>query len=437
LSALNRIVIDLTFLTLDGEKQFEIDASDPNQAIVRVASGVRLGVLYTDLANAGFAFAGGQCAPVCVGGLVGTGGIGWSTRRFGWACDQLVAVECVLANGEIISADEHNHADLYRACKGAGAAGLCVMTILTLKIEPVVPILWYSVFCDATKNPLDNGAKILAEWQNLVHAPEALSSSCFAATAQPAPAISANGWYRIEDCDPKKVTDEQIGAATDRLNGILNDRWLNQLPGVEKDVVIVDLAEILLEDQPGDSTIDAATTGALLVPMPFFNQWKLKCFNTFGLVNADQLQPVFDHLQQTFLDPLKGVGYVSPWLLGGKSNSIAPESAVIPVRDGALMWIHYGAQWNDEAVGQQALDWVDDLTDTLDFVSDTAWFGIPDLQLGSQLADPPDLDYMNAYWTSPKYDFVQFLIDVKNRYDCDDLFQFAQSIPLSMDEDIP
>src|ERR1043165_2126975 len=171
LSTLNQIVIDLTFLTLDGEKQFEIDTSDPNTPLVRVASGVRLGVLYTELANAGFAFAGGQCAPVCVGGLVGSGGIGSSTRRFGWACDQLVAVECVLANGEIVTADERQHADLYRACKGAGGAGLCVLTILTLKIEPVVPILWYSVFCDASKNPLDNGAKILAEWQNLVKAP--------------------------------------------------------------------------------------------------------------------------------------------------------------------------------------------------------------------------------------------------------------------------
>jgi hypothetical protein len=328
-------------------------------------------------------------------------------------------------------ADEHEHADLYRACKGAGGAGLCVMTVLTLKIEPVVPILWYSVFCDTTKNPLDHGAKILAEWQNLVHAPDALSSSCFAATAQPSPVVSANGWYRVEDGDACK--------AKDRLHDILDHYWLKQLPGVETDVVIADLAEIVLDELPGDSTIDAATTGALLVPMPFFNQWKLKCFNTFAKpVTEGQLKPAFDHLQQSFLDPLKGVGYISPWLLGGKSNAIPPESAAIPVRDDAVMWIHYGAQWNDEADGRQALDWVDDLTKALDgVVSETAWFGIPDLQLGSQLTHPPNFDYMKAYWRSPKYDFVPFLIEVKNRYDGDDLFRFAQSIPLSIDDDTP
>jgi FAD/FMN-containing dehydrogenase len=426
LSTLNQIVIDLTFLTLDGEKQFEIDASDPENPVVRVASGVRLGVLYTDLANAGFAFAGGQCAPVCVGGLVGTGGIGWSTRRFGWACDQLVAVECVLADGRIITADKDHYADLYRACKGAGGAGLCVMTILTLKIEPVVPILWYSVFCDAAKNPLDNGAKILAEWQNLADAPQALSSSCFAATAQPVPSISANGWYRVEDNDCSK--------ARKRLECILNDCWLNQLPDVEKDVLIIDFDELLSERLPGGSTIDAATTGAYLVPMPFFNQWKLKCANTFRKLTADELQPAFTHLQECFLDPSAGVGYLSPWILGGASNSIDPKSAVIPVREDAVMWIHYGSQWNDQAVGQQALEWVDRLAASLGgVVSQTAWVGIPDLQLGSQLTDSPCLDYVNAYWKSTQHDFVPFLIEVKNRYDPEDLFQFAQSIPLSMD----
>ena len=127
---------------------------------------------------------------------------------------------------------------------------------------------------------------------------------------------------------------------------------------------------------------------------------------------------------------LKGVGYISPWLLGGKSNAIAPESAVIPVRKDAVMWIHYGAQWNDEAVGQQALDWADELTETLDgVVSDTAWFGIPDLQLGSQLTDPPCLDYVSAYWSSPAHDFVPFLIEVKNRYDGDDLFPLRAEHP--------
>jgi hypothetical protein len=59
---------------------------------------------------------------------------------------QPVEVQCVLADGSVVVANADNeYADLYRACKGAGAAGLCVMTRLTLQVHPARPVLWYSV----------------------------------------------------------------------------------------------------------------------------------------------------------------------------------------------------------------------------------------------------------------------------------------------------
>ncbi len=187
-SSSNQVVIDLTFLTLpDSDAHFEVDAA---AGLVHVAPGIRLGVLYTELAKQCFVLAGGQCAPVCIGGLVGTGGIGFSTRAFGWACDQLVEVQCVLADGSVVVACADNeYADLYRACKGAGAAGLCVMTRLTLRVYPARPILAYNVTFNldnildnvlddleetaTEKDSLAHGARVLAAWQNLSTAPDA------------------------------------------------------------------------------------------------------------------------------------------------------------------------------------------------------------------------------------------------------------------------
>ncbi len=183
LSTSNEVVIDLTYLVLQeregDEVQFRVDTG---KGFVDVASGVRLGVLYAELAKQKLALAGGQCAPVCVGGLVGTGGVGFLTRRFGFACDQLLEVEMVLADGSVVVANAVNeHADLYRAAKGAVVAGLGVMTRLRMKVVPVTPVLFYSVsFNLAEKDGSAKGARVTAAWQN--------------------------GEYRVENCSVEDAT---------------------------------------------------------------------------------------------------------------------------------------------------------------------------------------------------------------------------------------
>lgn len=431
-SSSNQVVIDLTFLTLSGsDAHFELDAK---AGLVHAAPGIRLGVLYTELAKQSFVLAGGQCAPVCVGGLVGTGGIGFLTRAFGWACDQLVEVECVLADGSVVTANADNeYADLYRACKGAGAAGLCVMTRLTLKVHPAKPVLWYSVNfnlddLDEETDGLAHGARVLAAWQNLSTAPDALSSVFVAiAGTEGMGLLSVSGEFRVE-CDSDSDWDEAVQKAECELREILQSQWLDLLPPP------LNQAPILIA---ATSPAEAATLAALIVPMPIWNQWKIKNKFTFRTLTAEELAPVFDYLRNNVPgdDPTTGVGYLSPWLVGGKSNRIDPESAVMPVRECAVMWIHAGAQWNDPAVESQALAFVDGLWKALEFNPDcsTALYGCSDIQLGSQLTHPPDYSYLQAYWSSPQHDFVDFLIGVKNKYDSCDLFKFAQSIPLTLD----
>lgn len=335
LSSTNQVIIDLTFLALDGQddpdKQFEVDA---DAGIVHVAPGMRLGVLYTELGKAGFALAAGQCAPVCAGGIVGTGGIGFSTRTGGWASDQLLEVQCVLADGSVVVARADNeHADLYRACKGAGGAGLCVMTRLKLELLKSVPVLFWSVVFDPTQST-DHGAEVVAAWQNLAaKAPPALGGSVIAAIATPKEGsglLNVQGFFRVEDCD--------VEAGRAALEDLLRREWLDHLPAdARPDLIAIEAM----------STAEAATTGASSVPMPIYNQWKLKNAFTFRALTAAELEPAFEYLRTHAPadDQSKAVGYVSPWLMGGVSNQLDPESAVVPVREGAVMWIHAGAQW--------------------------------------------------------------------------------------------
>ena len=421
----NEIVIDLTFLTLQPShkpllqrtnQQFQLDL---RAGVVHVAPGVRLGVLYTELAKSGITVAAGQCSPVCLGGLVGTGGVGFSTRSFGYVCDQLAEVECVLADGSVVVANTSNeYADLFRAIKGAGAAGLAIITRLTMRVVPAVTVLFYTVTFDLKDAPV-----VLEKWQNLaVNAPDALSSVANIAangTSSPSEAtFFINGEFRVDQ--------GSVQAAKAQLTGVLQTQWLNLLPAPLNEMPI-EIEEF--------TTVEAATALALEVPQPVFNQWKLKSNFVFQQLGAAALQPLIDFLRTRAPsdDPSKAIGALTILLLGGKANSIDPNSAVVPAREGAMTWFHGGALWNEQPLEPQSLAFVDELFTVLEPIlqSQTAQYGVPDRQLGSQLTTPPDYSYLRAYWSSPSHDFVSFLINVKQRYDVQDVFRFAQSIPVT------
>ncbi|KAK4455182.1 hypothetical protein QBC34DRAFT_465219 [Podospora aff. communis PSN243] len=84
--------------------------------VVSIGPGAKWREVYRELHQHGRAVAGGREGNVGVAGLLLGGGNTFFTARRGFACDNVVAYEVVLADGSIITAD--NHADLFRALKG-------------------------------------------------------------------------------------------------------------------------------------------------------------------------------------------------------------------------------------------------------------------------------------------------------------------------------
>ena len=103
---------------------------------VTVGAGARLGPLYDALAEHGRTIAGGYGPTVGIAGLTLGGGLGILGRRHGLTSDQLLAAEVVLADGQIVSCDEHHHGDLFWALRGAGGCRFGVATSFVLATLP-------------------------------------------------------------------------------------------------------------------------------------------------------------------------------------------------------------------------------------------------------------------------------------------------------------
>lgn len=115
------------------------------------------------LAN-GRAFPGGHCPGVAVGGYLLGGGMGWNTnvsaflmfndkgfqlikvKNWGWACESVVAIDVVTANGQLVRADANTNEDLFWAARGGGPAFPGVVTRFYLQTQPAPKVIRSSVY---------------------------------------------------------------------------------------------------------------------------------------------------------------------------------------------------------------------------------------------------------------------------------------------------
>ena len=128
----NGLVIDVRAM-----KGVEID---PERRRARVAGGCTWAEFDAAAQQHGLATTGGRVSTTGVAGLALGGGSGWLERKHGLACDNLVAVEMVTADGREIRADESQHQDLLWASKGGGG-NFGVVTALEFALHPVGPTI--------------------------------------------------------------------------------------------------------------------------------------------------------------------------------------------------------------------------------------------------------------------------------------------------------
>lgn len=95
-------------------------SEEPGQKVFRIGGGASWGDVDDEGVKYGLHTVGGTVADTGVGGLTLGGGYGWLSGQHGLSIDCLVEVEVVLANGEVVRANEDENADLFWALAGAG-----------------------------------------------------------------------------------------------------------------------------------------------------------------------------------------------------------------------------------------------------------------------------------------------------------------------------
>ncbi|TGO70711.1 hypothetical protein BELL_0679g00020 [Botrytis elliptica] len=99
-----------------------------DRGTVSIGSGNTWYDVYQVLDPLGISVVGGREAGVGVGGLMLGGGISYFSGKYGWACDNILNYEVVLADGSIVNASPTSHPDLYQALRGGSGTNFGIVT---------------------------------------------------------------------------------------------------------------------------------------------------------------------------------------------------------------------------------------------------------------------------------------------------------------------
>jgi FAD/FMN-containing dehydrogenase len=329
---------------------------------------------------------GGVVSSTGIAGLTLGGGLGYLSRTCGFSCDNLAAAEVVTADGEVVQCSESRNEDLFWALRGGGG-NFGIVTSFEYRLHPVAEILGGPIFFPLDRDVLQALPEFVSQ------APEHLGAVLGVALAPPLPFLPEEWHGRpaigLIVCwtGPSREGEEAL-------------RPLEELPIIGRGVGPMPYPVI-------NTLFDE------LLPAGLRHYWK-----THSVDDVPD-EAVDIHLEHGARAPTVESG-VFFFPLDGAPKRVSADATALGYRNAAFSIVITGT-WHGAADDERNVAWVRDYYDALR----------PYAQDGGYVNFMPaeDQDRIRATYGS-NYDR---LLEVKRRYDPDNVFRLNQNIDPTVD----
>ncbi len=368
------------------------------QKSVTVGAGSKLIDVYSGLAARGLLLPGGSCPTVGIAGLALGGGIGVFSRVYGLTCDQMAVVEIVTADGALRQCEATQDEDLYWACRGGGGGNFGVATSFGFTASPVPETI--TLF--TLEWPWEAADVVLDAWIRWIpSAPDELWANCqlFSSGTARGGLVKVTGVF--------VGSESACSSALSPLTSAVGEAPTYYFVGPE-DYLTATMIEAGCEGMP------VAQCAA-----PAQSPFAAKSSYVGGPLPESAVTAILSALSTLPASlPGAGGGVVFDGY-GGAINQVAANETAFVHRN-AVSCAQYSITYESAPPSQDAVSaasaWLQNLHQVFEPVTQGSY---------QNYIDPTLADWQQAYYGSN----LPRLRQVKGKYDPDDVFHFAQSIP--------
>jgi FAD/FMN-containing dehydrogenase len=291
-------------------------------------------------------------------------------------CDSLLEVEMVTAQGQVILANDYQHSDLLWACRGGSGGNFGVVTSLTFRVHPIGNVARFRMTWDFA-----DLEKIVRFWQAWAPHTDLRLTPLMALPAQNQGDLRCSGVFVGSEQELRQLLRPLQEATNPKTAEFYSTTWIE--------------AARLYAGVPLKQEKFKHSSAYAYEPLP------------------DEAFSILIHNLQTAPGPVNVVTFDT---YGGSISQIS-ENATAFVHRKALFVIQYLSYWFQDGDADKNIGWIEQFRNSMLPYTRGSY---------SNYCDSLIADWPTAYFGEN----LAGLMDVKRKYDPENLFRYEQSIPV-------